>query len=278
MKLSLCSANFGNVSLNKSIERAADLGFDGIEITVMFHARPTIDINERKKIRKWVSDAGIECSALHFIFDKNIKLASEDVIDIENSITYIKSVIDLAVDIGTDVIVVGGGGSRSIKPLQNKSEVVKNLVKIFSIAGRYASEKNVFLGLEALNRYETNFINTLEDAEQLADKIDCSNIKVMGDTFHMNIEERSISHAIEAAGENLIHLHFADSNRLAPGEGHIDFKSIISSLENIKYKGFCSFEVFAISPDLLHFESYEEADRHMVFGKEYIDKLILQSK
>jgi sugar phosphate isomerase/epimerase len=274
VKFSLCSANFGNVSLKKSIERAAELGFDGIEITVMFHARPTINIKERKNIKKWISDSGIECSALHFIFDKDIKLASEDEIDIENSITHIKSVIDLAVDIGTNVIVVGGGGSRSTKSFQNKSEIEKNLIKIFSITGGYALEKNVFLAIEALNRYETNFINTLKEAKHFADKTNCPNIKIMGDTFHMNIEEISIPQAIEETDENLIHLHFADSNRLAPGEGHIDFKSIIHTLKNKIYKGFCSFEVFAISPDLLHFNTYEEADRHMKLGKSFIDKLI----
>jgi sugar phosphate isomerase/epimerase len=66
---------------------------------------------------------------------------------------------------------------------------------------------------------------------------------------------------------------FADSNRLAPGEGHIDFAKVIDSLKKVAYNGYCSFEVFYISPSFPYFESYEEADKQMVKGIEHIRSL-----
>lgn len=65
----------------------------------------------------------------------------------------------------------------------------------------------------------------------------------MGDTFHMNIEEQSIYDAIKNARRYLAHFHLADNNRLAPGQGHLDFKKIIKALKEIGYKGFVSAEI-----------------------------------
>jgi len=274
MKLSLCSANYGKTDLKRIIYRAAELGFDGIELTVMFHVLPTIDYDERKKITTWLEDAGIKCSAIHFIFDESVKLSSTRKDDIKYSIKFMKNIINLAADLGAPTIVVGGGGTRSIKKDQNKDEVVKNLVSIFTVSGKYAAEKNIVLAIEPLNRYETNFIRTLKDASEFVEKINLPNVKIMGDTFHMNIDEISIEDAIINYRDKLAHLHLADSNRLAPGEGHIDFSKIVEALKKSNYKGYCSFEVFYISPDLVYIDSYEEADMHMFNGINYMRKLL----
>lgn len=219
-------------------------------------------------------DAGIVCSAIHFIFDDNVKLASTYKEDIQHSIFYNRAVIDLAADLNTKIIVVGGGNTRSVKPGQSREEIMKILVEIFAASGDYAKERGVYLGIEALNRYETNVIKTLKDSGEFAVKINCPNVKIMGDTYHMNIEETYLDDAIRNAGKELIHLHLADSNRMAPGEGHIDFKKVFMALKDIKYEGFCSFEVFGITPELLYFINFQEASKHMEYGKKYVDELL----
>lgn len=274
MKISVCSGNFGKISLKEAINRAAELRFDAIEITVMFHAHPSISSSERKKVYRWLDDAGIVCSAIHFIFDGNVKLASTYKEDIQHSILHNRAVIDLAADLNTKIIVVGGGGTRSVKPGQSREEIMKILVEIFAASGDYAKERGIYLGMEALNRYETNVIKTLKDSSEFAVKTKCPNVKIMGDTYHMNIEETNLDDAIRDAGKELIHLHLADSNRMVPGEGHIDFKKVFMALKDIKYEGFCSFEVFAITPELLYFKNFEEASKHMEYGKKYVDELL----
>ena len=78
--------------------------------------------------------------------------------------------------------------------------------------------------IEPLNRYESNIINTVNEACKLAKKIDMQSIKILCDTFHMNIEEQSFEEAIRTAVDTIAHVHVADSNRKIPGKGHIKFE------------------------------------------------------
>jgi sugar phosphate isomerase/epimerase len=104
--------------------------------------------------------------------------------------------------------------------------------------------------LEPLNRYETNFINTLDEGIKFIKKIGLQNVKILADIFHMNIEEVSISKAIIEAKNYISHVHFADSNRCAPGDGHLNFREIVSSLVRINYNGFVAMEMLP-KPDSL---------------------------
>ena len=106
----------------------------------------------------------------------------------------------------------------------------------------YARELGVNIIIEPINRYETNFINTMAEALNFINEIKLSNVGVMGDTFHMNIEEKDMVDSISSVAGKLIYFHLADSNRMHPGSGHVDFKVIINELHKIQYKGFLSIE------------------------------------
>ena len=82
-------------------------------------------------------------------------------------------------------------------------------------AKKYAESKGVVLLLEPVNRYETNLINTLNDGLDIIEEIGSDHLKLLPDTFHMNIEESSIEESIVRAGSSIGYIHFADSNRLA---------------------------------------------------------------
>ena len=77
----------------------------------------------------------------------------------------------------------------------------------------------------------------------MVDEVNSSFIKLLVDTFHMNIEERSMTESIKPAKGYIGHVHFSDNNRLAPGQGHIDFRSIAKILQAIDYQGFVSGEI-----------------------------------
>jgi sugar phosphate isomerase/epimerase len=108
-----------------------------------------------------------------------------------------------------------------------------------------AAGAGVRLVIEPINRYETDFLLTIDETLALIARSGASHLGVLADTFHMNIEEVAIddSLAAAAAAGRLWHVHAADSNRWAPGFGHIDFGSVVAVLRRIGYAGFLSAEV-----------------------------------
>ncbi len=102
------------------------------------------------------------------------------------------------------------------------------------------------LGIEPLNRYETNYINTVGEALEFLDLLGCANAGLLLDTFHMNIEEPSIEGGIDAARGRIVNVHLPDSNRRAPGWGHLDLASIVAKLRAVGYDGCLGMELLPI--------------------------------
>ncbi len=102
----------------------------------------------------------------------------------------------------------------------------------------------VGLAIEPLNRFETDLVNTAEQALALCDRIGLDNVGLLLDTFHMNIEERSLPEAIGAAGRRLRQFHACENDRGAPGSGHIEWNSVFDALRNIGYDGVIAIEAF----------------------------------
>jgi sugar phosphate isomerase/epimerase len=116
--------------------------------------------------------------------------------------------------------------------------------------GDYARQYGQPLIYEPLNRYETNLCNTLGAGVSLLESLGAPNVVLLGDVFHMNIEEVNIGQAIRAAGRHLGHVHLVDSNRRAAGMGHLDFDPIAASLRDIGYSRYVSAEALSL-PDPL---------------------------
>jgi len=96
--------------------------------------------------------------------------------------------------------------------------------------------------LEPINRYETHFYYRLEEVMAVCDQIGSERIKICADFFHMNIEERDIAASIESAAGYIYHVQLGDSNRLLPGQGHIDFRSGFAALRRIGYDRYMALE------------------------------------
>ena len=111
-----------------------------------------------------------------------------------------------------------------------------------------ASVYDVKLCLEPLNRYETDLVHTVDEGLMLLEQVDADNVGLLLDTFHMNIEEVSLTQAIRDVGTRLFHVHVADSNRHYPGAGHIDFGGVLQTLADVGYTGYVSGE-FLPEPD-----------------------------
>lgn len=124
----------------------------------------------------------------------------------------------------------------------DRARAVKNLKEL----SKTAEECDVTLGMEVLNRYEGYILNTCEEAIDFVDEIGSSHVKIMLDTFHMNIEEDNIAAAIRKAGKRLGHLHLGEQNRMVPGKGSLPWNEIGQALRDIDYKGAAVMEPFVM--------------------------------
>jgi sugar phosphate isomerase/epimerase len=102
--------------------------------------------------------------------------------------------------------------------------------------------------LEAINRYENNYLNTAQETLEYIAPLDASHVKVHLDTFHMNIEEANMRKAVLSCGDRLGYFHVADNNRYYPGAGAIDFGAVLAALDEAGYDGYVSLECLAL-PD-----------------------------
>lgn len=271
MKISMCTAVYGMNDLEATINKAADLGFDGVEITTAFHLPVESSKERRQEVKGWIKNAGLECSGLHYIFDGSVKLATTDRELNDKCVEYLRKVIDVAADEEAKTVIVGSGGAtRHIDDGTDRLEATKCMADVIHRAGEYAGERGVVLAMEAINRYETNFLNTMKEATEFAKMVDHPNVRTMADTYHMNIEEKDYAEEVRKYGYMLANLHLADSNRHAPGTGHFDFKAVANALKEIGFNQYCSFEVFGLYPWKLWFDTIEEADRQMRIGVETV--------
>ena len=111
-------------------------------------------------------------------------------------------------------------------------------------AGDYAAKKNVRFALEALNRFECYFLNTMEQLSDYLDDVDHPAVKAMYDTFHSNIEEKDPVGAIKAIRRHMIHVHISENDRGTPGRGHVPWAATYSALRAAKYDGWLTIEAF----------------------------------
>jgi D-psicose/D-tagatose/L-ribulose 3-epimerase len=109
---------------------------------------------------------------------------------------------------------------------------------------QYAAERDVGFAIESLNRFETDLVNTVEQGVRLCEDIGAANVGLLLDTFHMNIEERSLGDAIRAAGPLLRNFHACENDRGAPGSGHVPWDEVAAALADIGYDGQVVIESF----------------------------------
>lgn len=267
MKFSMCTAVYGMNDLHDTINRAAMHGFDAVEITAAFHLPVSSTKQYRRDVKDWIRGAGLACSGLHYIFDGSVKLATPDRELNAKCADYLCRVVDVAADMEAATVIIGSGGAtRHLDDGVDRSEATRCMVDVIRTAGEYAADKGVYLAVEAINRYETNFLNTMQEATEFVQQVDHPHVRTMADTYHINIEESNPVESVKTYGYALQNLHLADSNRHAPGTGHIDFKAIADALLETGFNKYCSFEVFGLYPWKLWFDTVEEADRQMKIG------------
>ena len=236
MQYSISNWIYATEDLEKSLQRLAKYEYDAVEL----EGEPDKEKYEPKKVKKMLKKYGLKVSSIAgmYLWKDEIKrdLASSDKKIREQTIIYLFKCIDYAQLMGAKLVIVVPAAVSKLTPSLSKKEDWKNSVKAVQEVAKYAEKKDILLAIEPINRYETYLVNSIQDALYYACEVNSSHVKIMADTFHMNIEERDIPEAIRIAGNNLINVHIADSNRCSVGRGHINFKALIKALKEINYQ------------------------------------------
>ena len=247
MKLSLTISSAGSPKAPilfrgdyaESISRAARIGYRAVEL----HVRDPKAI-DRKAILQALEKTGVEISTIgtgQAYGEDRIFFTSPDGEVRKAAVQRIKDQIDFASRLGAKVIIgLIKGPLPESEP--EKGLALANAVRCLRECADAAGKASVQLAIEAINRYESNFLCTAEETERIIDEVGSSVVGLHLDTFHMNIEETSIEDAIRKHAARLMHMHLADSNRRVPGMGHLDFHTILSALKQIGYQGYLGLE------------------------------------
>jgi D-psicose/D-tagatose/L-ribulose 3-epimerase len=168
----------------------------------------------------------------------------------KGAIAYLKHCIDAAKTMGSPLVVgplyAAVGRTWQATAAQRERDLAR-CAKNLKIVAKYAEDKGVVLALEPLNRFETSFVNLTAQALELVDRIDRPSVKLMMDTFHGNIEEKSLGKAIELAGRRLVHVHANENDRGTPGTGHVAWEEVAAALKKVGFSGSLVIESFSTS-------------------------------
>lgn len=266
-------------------KKAARLGFDILEIA----ASPLPDYTQEQiqALRSCAKENGIRLTAGHGPAP-DCNIASADPAIHAHALEFYSRLFDVMEQLGIDLI---GGGIYSYwpvdyaKPIDKEGDWKRSVEGVSEMAD-IAAKHNITLCLEVLNRFEGYLLNTSQEGTRFVKEVNKENVKVMLDTFHMNIEETSIGDAIRTAGPLLGHFHTGECNRLVPGKGRTPWREIHDALRDIKYDKAVVMEPFVqtggkvgtdikvwreMVPDLTETKLDKDAQEAVIFQRYMLD-------
>lgn len=228
------------------IEQIKSWGYDGIEL-------PLFDLSEEKfkAVGKQLEALEMGCTAVTVCTAETNPISPDAAIR-EAAVNHLKKAIDMCAIAGAThlcgPIHSALGEFSGAGPTEEEWNYGKEtLAKVAD----YAQSQNIMLAMEYLNRFECYFLNCAEDCARFVREVDHPHLRMMYDTFHANIEEKNIAHAIETCSDVCVHVHISENDRSTPGEGNVDWKTNFNTLKETGYNGWMTIEAFGLAmPDL----------------------------
>ncbi len=228
--------------LPDAIRYLGNLGYGGVELAIRDPAAVNVE-----EIAACAREAGVSIPAIgtgQAFVEEGLALSSSDEGVRARAVARLVAQLVPASRLGALLIV--GLIHGPIPPDADRRQAMDWLLAGLAQVSRRARELGIRIVIEPVNRYESNWLNTVGEVMDLIDRLGADNVGVLPDTFHMNIEEHDIGDAIAGARPRLWHVHVADSNRRAPGAGHIRFGEIIARLRAIGYAETVSAEILPL--------------------------------
>jgi sugar phosphate isomerase/epimerase len=241
----------------ENIRKCAEIGYPAVELHIRDPKEFDVEAGKKRCSENSIGISTIGTGTGYGI--DGLGLGCRDEKRRTGAIERIRDHIDLAAAFDAKVIV--GLMRGLLKDSPSRTQFDLDLKKSLEQCLEYASETNTMIVLEAINRYECDSYNTIEESMELVKDLGSDLLKVHIDTYHMNIEEADIRESIMKGGDYIGHCHLADSNRWYPGAGHYDFSETVKALREINYKGVLAMECLYF-PD--QYTAAEEAFKTMM--------------
>jgi D-psicose/D-tagatose/L-ribulose 3-epimerase len=227
--------------VESTVPKAAELGFEAVEIPLV-----DPDLLDYDRTAAVLDEHDLDVGMV-VAMSEDRDLLQEDPNVRKNGRSYIKACIEGASAVGASQL--GGPLYSAVGRTWRLSEAeraaaVDQLIEQLRELTEHAAAHDVTLCVEPLNRFETSFLNTVEQGVEVIDRIDDPHCQLLLDSFHMNIEEKSIGAAIEAAGDRIGYFHACANDRGAPGNGHLDWSEVTNALAAVGYDDKAVIESF----------------------------------
>lgn len=228
------------------LHRIREWGFDGVEL--FLSPQEPADIPGVRKILDAAQLDRTMCSVL----PREAHLISPLAEVRARGVEYLRKCVERTAELGARLMcgpIYAGLGFMT--GTRRTEEEWKWAVAGLQEVARRAEKLGVTLCIEPLNRFETYFLNTLQDAAKLVREIGALNVRIHFDTFHSNIEEQRPADSLRQVAQLVGHVHISENDRGIPGTGHVDWRGVLTVLKEAGYGGWVTIESFAQpEPDL----------------------------
>jgi D-psicose/D-tagatose/L-ribulose 3-epimerase len=216
----------------------AELGYDGVELPLL--APDAVDAGA---VRRALGSAGLACTASSAL-PRGASLLDPE--ERPAGVAFLGRAAAVAAECGAGILCGPLYSPVGLMPGRPRTRAEwGSCVEGLRAAGDLAASHGVVLALEPLNRFETHFLNTVDDAVALLDEVGHPSVALHPDTFHMNIEEKELPSAIGRGARHTRHVHFSENDRGTVGSGHVDWVGVAEALRASDYQGWVVAETFS---------------------------------
>jgi D-psicose/D-tagatose/L-ribulose 3-epimerase len=221
------------------LPRIREAGFDGVEV-LMYKGRDfAVDA-----LRQGLADTGLECTICAVMVD-GLSLVSDDAAIRAKAVDQLRENIATTAEAGAKIIAGPMYAPVGYLPGRRRTaEEWKCAVDCWQQLGPWLAQHEVTAAIEPLNRFETYFLNTAVDAARFCDEVGHPDVGILFDTFHANIEEKSIADGYRTVARHLKHVHTCENDRGTPGSGHVEWPQVFEAIKDIGYDGWLTIESF----------------------------------
>jgi sugar phosphate isomerase/epimerase len=252
VRYAICNETFGDWPLAKACDFTAECGYSGIEIAPFTLAPLATDLSPqaRGELRRTIARSGLDCVGLHWLLAKTegFHVAHPDAEVRRHTVEYLGELARLCHDLGGRVLVFGSPKQRSLLPGVTSAQALDHIHEVFSRLVPVLETTDTVVALEPLSPVETDVLTTAAETCRLIDRIGSPHVRLHLDVKAMASEETPIPEIIVASARHLEHFHANDVNLQGPGFGAVDFAPIFGALDEIRYAGWVSVEVFDYAP------------------------------
>lgn len=256
MKLSLCNEVIRDLAFEDQCALAKGLGYDGLEIApfTLSDLPHRLPRNQRAELKTIAGDHGLAITGLHWLLLKpdGLSITDPDQTVRNTTLDVMRGLIELAADLGGEILVHGSPRQREIAPGETRETAIGQASDAFASIAEDAAAAGVTYCIEPLAKTETEVINTVEEAISIVRRVDNPALRTMVDCCAAGQSEAGpIADLLDRwLPSGLIgHIHLNDPNRRGPGQGNMAFAPILDALQRHGYQGIAAVEPFVYQPD-----------------------------